>query len=363
MSRFDSRGRWAARALLVSACGVSVCGLTLIASGTALAQTARAASPAAQAATAPAATATVTLGNDGAAVKTSNGQSWTLIVGDSSTADTLTIGIVRTVTAGGSGAEEHIWFFDSPASSLAFNKTTGDGTVTGGSTTSPLATVGLTFTATSHKAASCSSGSETIYTGTLSGEAKLVTGLTGGGTVGGSSLTFTAKGSSPEVLVDSGCVPPEDGCTAATLFISGATGATTEAAGFAGTESGKKFNFVSVTRKVTLTSPKGAYRIDTALDLATSAPSWNPKTDVLSVSTTSSGIVTGSATLSGGKPKTVSYPCSYGGKSYTLTETDDMTANYASPAGEAITGHTSLTGNLAAPSSAKDATYVVTTVS
>jgi hypothetical protein len=349
MSRFDSRGRWAARALLVSACGVSVCGLTLIASGTALAQTARAASPAAQAATAPAATATVTLGNDGAAVKTSNGQSWTLIVGDSSTADTLTIGIVRTVTAGGS--------------SLAFNKSTGDGTVTGGSTTSPLATVGLTFTATSHKAASCSSGSETIYTGTLSGEAKLVTGLTGGGTVGGSSLTFTAKGSSPEVLVDSGCVPPEDGCTAATLFISGATGATTEAAGFAGTESGKKFNFVSVTRKVTLTSPKGAYRIDTALDLATSAPSWNPKTDVLSVSTTSSGIVTGSATLSGGKPKTVSYPCSYGGKSYTITETDDMTANYASPAGEAITGHTSLTGNLAAPSSAKDATYVVTTVS
>ena len=84
---------------------------------------------------------------------------------------------------------------------------------------------------------------------------------------------------------------------------------------------------------------------------------------MLSVSTTSSGIVTGSATLSGGKPKTVSYPCSYGGKSYTLTETDDMTANYASPAGEAITGHTSLTGNLAAPSSAKDATYVVTTVS
>ena len=359
MSRADSRGRWAARGLLVSACGVSVCGLTLLASSPALARAARVVSPAAPATT----PSVLDLNHDLAAVKTSNGQSWTLSVADSSTPDALTIGLVRTVTAGGSGAEEHIWYFDSPASSLAFSTSTGVGTVTGGSSTSPLATVALTFKATSHKAASCSSGSETIYTGTLSGEAELVTGLTGGGTVGGSSVAFTAKGSSPEVLVDSGCVPPENDCTAATVFSSGATGATTEAGGFAGTESGKKFNFVSVARKVTLTSPKGAYRIDTALDLNTSPPSWNPKTDVLSVSTTSSGIVTGSATLSGGKPKTVSYPCSYAGKSYTITETEDTTANYASPAGEAITGHTSLTGNLAAPASAKDATYVVTTVS
>ena len=352
-SSSPSPGRWAARALLVP-----VCGLALLAGAPALAQAGPVVSPAA-----PAATASVALNHDLAAVKTSNGQSWRLSVADSSTPDTLTIGLVRTVTAGGSGAEEHIWYFDSPASSLAFDKSTGDGTVTGGSATSPLATVDLTFKATSHKAASCSSGSETIYAGTLSGEAKLVTGLTGGGTVGGSSVTFNATGSAPEVLVDSGCVPPTDDCTATTVFSSAVTGAKTEAAGSAGTESGKKFNLVSVARKVTFTSPKGAYRIDAALVTDTSPPSWDPKTDVLSVSTTSSGIVTGSATLSGGKLTTVSYPCSYSGKSYTITETENTTASYASPAGEAITGHTSLTGNLAAPSSVKAATYVVTTVS
>ena len=88
-----------------------------------------------------------------------------------------------------------------PAGRFKFNTSTGVGTVKGGSATVSVATIDLTFKATAHQAGNCSSGSETIYTGTLTGEAELVTGLTGGGTVGGKSAKLTGgspkKSSSP----------------------------------------------------------------------------------------------------------------------------------------------------------------------
>lgn len=181
--------------------------------------------------------------------------------------------------------------------------------------------------------------------------------------MGGKSVTFSVKGASPEVSVDPDCVPPPaNPCTAATVFSSAKTGAKAEAAGIFGTEAGKAVSFVTVERKVILTAPKGASRADVAL-VDASAPSWDSTTHVLSVSTTASGLVTGSATLTGGKAKTVSEPCSYDGKNYTVALTENTTAKYKSPAGKAITGHTSLTGNLAAPASAKGATYLVETVS
>jgi hypothetical protein len=307
------------------------------------------------------ATSELTLHNDGAAVKTSNGQSWVLTVADTSIASTMTVGIERTVSAGGAGSEGHLWYFASAASSLTFDKSTGTGTVKGGSATSPVATIDLTFTATSHKAADCSSGSETIYTGTLSGEAKVVTGLTGGGTVGGKALKFTVKGSAPEMLVDSSCVPVTDECVATLIFSSGVTAATPEAAGLAGTVAGKKYDFVTVAQRVTLAKPAGAYRVDDGLVDAPPA-TYNTKTGKLSVTSTSAGMVTGSATLSGGSPQTQSFPCSFGGKSYTVTATSDTTAKYSSPSGEAVTAHTSLTGNLVAPDAATGATYDVETV-
>ena len=333
---------------------LSACGAVVLAGGPGLAT----AHPA-RAATAS--TSTVTLNNDGAAVTTSNGQSWSLDVSDTSVAGTLTAGIIRTVSAGGAGVEQHVWYFASKASSLTFDTSTGIGTVKGGSATSPVATIDLTFTTTSHKAADCSSGSETVYTGTLSGEAKVVTGLAGGGTVGGTSLKFTATGFSPEVLVDKSCVPVTDDCVASLFFSSGVTAATPEAAGLNGTVSGKKFDFVTVAQKVTLAKPTGAYRVDDGVVDAPPA-TYNSKTSKLSVTTTSAGMVTGLATLSGGKPQTTSFPCSFGGKNYTVTATQDTTASYASKSGQAITAHTSLTGNLVAPNSTSGPTYVVETV-
>lgn len=343
----------AARVLLIPICGYAV--LTGVPSlgGTALAATAPARAPA---------SAFLTLNNAGAAVKTANGQSWILTVADSNVADTLTVGLLRTVTTGGTGNEGHNWSFNVLASSLTFDTSTGVGTLKGGSGTSPVATIDLNFKATSHKAATCTSGSETIYTGTLSGEAELVTGLTGGGTVGGKSVKFNVKGSAPEILVDSSCVAPIDECLAAISFSSSTTGKKVEAAGLDGTEDGTKVDFVTVARKKTLSSPKGAMRTDYA-DVDTSPPSWNAKTGVLSVTTSSAGIVTGSATLSGGTVKTSTFPCSYAGKSYTVHVTQNTTANYASPAGQAITAHTSLTGKLVAAATKGAGVIEILTVS
>jgi hypothetical protein len=335
------RSALAARALLIPLCGYAMLTGVPALTGTALAATGPAGAPA---------SAFLTLNNAGAAVKTANGQSWIMSVADTNVADTLTIAITRTVTAGGTGSEEHQWTFNVLASALTFDTSTGVGALKGGSATTPVATIDLNFKATSHKAATCTSGSETIYTGTLSGEAKLVTGLTGGGTVGGTSVTFNVKGSAPQILVDSGCVTPIDECLPETTFDSTTTGSKPAAGGLDGTEDGTKFDFVLVARKTTLSSPKGAVRTDAA-EVDTSPPSWNAKTGVLSVTTSSAGIVTGSATLSGGTVKTSTFPCSYGGKSYTMHITQNTTANYASPAGQDITAHTSLTGTLAVAAS------------
>ena len=91
---------------------------------------------------------------------------------------------------------------------------------------------------------------------------------------------------------------------------------------------------VSVLHQILLNAPSGAYRQDEAV-VDTSSPTWNAKTKTMSVTTTSSGIITGSAKLTGGSPKKSSAPCSYAGKKYTVTSTTTETANYTSPAGQA----------------------------
>lgn len=297
-----------------------------------------------------------------AAVETSNGVSWAMTVFDSTESSALGVGLERTVTTGGAGVEEHQWEFASGSGTLSFNASTMVGELTSTSKSSPVATIKLTFTGTSHKAATCSTGSETIYSGTLSGEAKLVTGLSGGGTVGGASVTFNASGSTPEVLVDSDCVVAVDDCLASNFFGSGGAPSTPGAAGINETVGTKNVELVEVFQQVSLTSPAGSDRED-IVAIETGTLKWNASKKTLSVTSSTSGIVTGSAKLSGGKPTTTTSPCTFGGKTYTLTTTSNETATYKSPAGSAITGHSSLSGVLTAPTSTKTGEYFVTTVS
>jgi hypothetical protein len=323
---------------------------------TALAQTAAPATSVA--APVPHAGSAVSLETGGATVKLANGQSWTLTVAENSAF--VTAGVLRAVS--GTGAEGHLWQWETKTPTFAFDASTGVGTLKPGKDTSPVGTFDLTFKATSHKPVACVFGSETKYLGTLSGEAKIVTGLKKAGTVGGKSLKFNVKTFTPFVLVDSNCDVETDTCLASIALTSG------NHSGVMGTAaedslSGKATSDLEVTRTTKLKSPKNSSRIDFATVKLKKAPSWNSATKVLSVSGPTSGLVTGSATLSGGKTTTGSYPCSYKGKSYTLKVTTNSTAKYSSPAGKGLIANTELTGKLKAPTSTKTGFYEIITVS
>jgi hypothetical protein len=315
----------------------------------------------ASATTSPHAALTLTstsLGLDGATVTTANGTKWYLTIGasnasiDGGVGHEATMELARQAKVGGRTSDElHAWTFNTSATTFKFSTTTGDGTVDTGSLASPVAMIDVKFTATAHTTATCLSGKETLYTGTLSGEAKLVTGLSGGGTVGGSSVAFRASidGSKPTVTVDDDCTTPFP-CPTSTevvfaaapkypspLFVEGGDGFI----------SGKNIDLVTISNDVTLSSPKGATRDDDAFIEA--APStWDQATKTLKVTTSKTGIVTGSAVLVGGKSSSFPFPCTVAGKSSHVTETG-YTAKFSSPAGHAITAHNKIGGTITFP--------------
>jgi hypothetical protein len=82
------------------------------------------------------------------------------------------------------------------------------------------------------------------------------------------------------------------------------------------------------------------------------------------VSSSSAGIVTGSATVSGGAPRTVTETCVFDKKSYKLSSTRNSTpATYTSAAGKELVGHTLLGGNLTVTTHSTAAGFDVVTVS
>jgi hypothetical protein len=297
----------------------------------------------------------------GTSVTTSDGVPWTLGVSwdGSGATPILGIGLIRTISTGGTGYELHVWSFQVTAATLKFNATTGVGKLNIASQAKPVAKVDLKFKETSSTPATCASGSETIYSGTLNGKVSLVTGLTGGGTVGGSALNFTVG--TPEIIVDSSCLPPPaNECLGLSGFVSGTDTTSTLGAGFWGTIEGVTDDSVDIETQTALSAPANATRLDAAEQDA-AAPTYDSKTKVLSVTTSTSGFVTGSATLSGGTTSTTTSTCSFGAKTYTLTATSDSDANYASPAGKAISAKTSLSGTMTVPDSTGVASYEIVT--
>lgn len=321
------------------------------------------AAPVSSAATPP----TLSLFSGPAKVRTANGHTFymSLVARTDQTSPTTSvvegvIEIVRPVTTGGSGYEEHSWGFQATLPTLSFNSANGRGTFNTGTQEHGLASIDVTFKATSHKAAACKSGSETVYTGTLSGKASLVTGITGGGTIGGTSESFAATNI---LTYDKACVPPSSAapCISGDGFYSVAGSA--GAIGFPTVLSGKSVDQVEVTRVTKLSSPAGAERTDGAV--IEGAPA-TLKSGTLSVTTgtTNSSVVTGSATLTGGHavsiPKT---SCTEGGKTHIQSETLYQNAKYQSTAGHPITAHDLIGSAVVAPSPDPSAIYEVWTVS
>jgi hypothetical protein len=302
--------------------------------------------------------ATWSLIGDGETVKTTNGVSWVLTVGAQSSGD-LSVELARQTTTGGTSDEIHAWDFQTTATTFKFSAGSGVGTIDSGTQASPSATVDVTFKATSHVASVCtnkaSGGAETTYTGTLNGEAVLVTGLTGGGTVGGKTLTFplSIDGSHPTLVYDDNCElagtfpcpTTEEVIYSASpkypspLFLEG---------GYVEV-SGKTYDLIALSHTVSLVKVKGATRNDLGYFDAPVAK-WDVTTRTLTVTTSTAGLITGSATLVGSKPSSFSFPCTLNGKSTTTTETS-YTADFSSPAGHAMTSHNALGGSVVFPTS------------
>jgi hypothetical protein len=289
------------------------------------------------------------LEGDAASVKTTNGVSWMLSVSGSS--NQVTVELDREASTSPLAIEIHGWTFPVTSGGLTFSAVTGVGTIDPGSQTSPIATVNVTFKSTASKVAAgaCTTGTETKYTGTLTGTVKLITGITGGGTV--SSSSFTAPLSDPTVTVDNDCVPPSTCLSSSKGFDddpSPLANPNLLATGGTGTFSGKSGDQVTIADETTLAKPAGADRIDESLVQA--APStWTKSTKTLVVSTESSGLITGSVTISGGKKSSDSIPCTKAGKSVDNVLTIYSGASWNSEAGQALTAHNKLGGNLVMP--------------
>lgn len=287
-----------------------------------------------------------TFGNNGALVK-AKGSSWTLSVNYSASGSTNQLGIVltRTVTTGGKGFEIHTWTFPATTSSALKKSPTNTWIL---KTSNVLANVDLTFTQTGKTAGICASGSETIYTGTLKGSVSFKTEL--GPTVTGTS--WTVAGSRPSIVVSSLCRAKVNPCTPLESFVSGT--AAPIGAGSNGTLQGLKLDDVTVATTSNVPQLKGTTRGDVAL-LSGGTFTFNLTKRVVTVMSSSAGIVTGSATISGGSFSSSSTSCPYAGKTYKQMNAIDSKAHLASRSGQQLEGHTILTPTIKVSSSTSTA--------
>jgi hypothetical protein len=346
--------------------------LMLLAGGSVLVQTAttRASYGAALTSTAPRTPAvscattllcSASLAGDGANVRTANGKSWVLTVSGSSSSVAVEIARV----ASPSSDELHGWTFPVTSGGLVFSTGTGVATIKPGARTSPYATIDVTFRAKSHKlvAGACTSGSETEYTGTLTGSVKLDTRLSGGGTM--TATSFNATQSTPTVTVYKNCLSPNTCESSSTTFNDDPTplaNPSLSAEGITGRFSGRTFDQVTISRETTFPKPARAYRIDESLVKAAPAR-WTAATKTLVVSTDASGLVTGSVTISGGTRSSSKQACTLDGK-----RRDDVFsfydgASWSSPVGKALTAHDNLGGTLVMPASSNAADVILLTTS
>ncbi len=306
-----------------------------------LAVTAPAGLAATGAAAAPAATAATTHSyslTSGHVTFTGDGHTWTLGFGwNGSTSGTgqlvLTISTPRL-----SGLEYHAWTTDQvPAKDLSVSST-GKATLDTGSALSPVLALDLTFTPAKHTKETCLSGSGTDYSGALSGTVSLTTGLKAIKV----SKKFTFA--SPNTLdVSDACVvtPCELGNWSTGVVTPPGT-LTTQAIGDASGTPGHLSWLASVARAGVKTASTLLTRTDGG-ELTVPAP-----TGMLDVTTSSSGVVTGTATFTSIESTVVKVSCLLDGKKYT-DDIDDNVGSYTSSS--ALTAHTLLTGNISAATS------------
>jgi hypothetical protein len=277
---------------------------------------------------------TFTLSSGSARFKV-NGHTWLV-----TTADFGRSGQIEIATTN----EDDLWFFDSiPASDLTANARTGDATLDTHSSFSPVAVVSMKFRPASHQKVVCEKGSETEFSGTLTGSISVTANHKG--------LKFKSRRvslRSSTLIVDYGCVMPPGPavCTPAVWTL----GATVEALGNAPSWPARRSNsfFVETYRKVP--AHPGA-RLFINVHQSEATPVFDSKKKQLTVRASGSGPITGSATItSTGIADMGTQRCVVNGKHYKESDVE-YTATYASPKGHQIVGHSLVVGEVKLPSS------------
>jgi hypothetical protein len=258
---------------------------------------------------------------------TSGGHTWNVqvsLIGGSSGGPVIIDVLIETPHL--SGTEIHDWGMTMPGADFTVNKTTGAATVNTHSDLSPVASLNLSYKPTGHTTGTCTAGSETDYTGTLTGSVTLTTGLKGLML----SNTHATFGTPNTLQVDAACVPPL-ACGFATW--GGGVGGPPSmpiAAGITTGTPGHLVHFTEVGRTVSLSAPTGATRHDGA-EVQAPAPVFNTKAKSLTVKGVASSAVPGAGVISGAKmvvPGTET--CTLAGKTYTQTSTSYDGASFSS---------------------------------
>jgi hypothetical protein len=285
--------------------------------------------PISGAAASPAAGSPGVVFSSGKATFRVGGHVWTMSISAGSQAAEIVAGTTH---------ESDSWTFSSAPANLKVNASTGGATFDSHNSFAPVAFVKLKFTARSRRHESCLSGSEVVFSGSVSGSVTLVANHKG--------LKFRsahAKFRSSSLIVDNSCkvrtVPLP--CVNGTWSI----GTTSVASGSAPGLPGRQTYQVAVFKTVKLGRPAGAFLgIDVFAN--TSKPVYNPTKKTLAVTGSRSGGISGSAVLKAAGPGTPGFmPCTLSGKRY-RERLEFYVASFTSPKGGEFQARSLVVGRL-----------------
>ena len=230
--------------------------------------------------------------------------------------DKASVGINLSTRLPFNKGETHAWQFQVTRSDV--NYSSGTGTISG--SFGKYGSVDLTFNKTGQSTSKCSvSGTMTTVKGRLHGAIHVDTNTKAWGSVNAKSFAFDT----PNVLtVNNSCNNGEGTgnlrCFTATTWsappIVGG-GGSTFVSGYSSTAAGKTKTLVTGTRSTQLSRPSGASRIDT---LVATAPAPAISGNNLTVKTSSTGPVSGSAKIAADAPQSgPGYDCTINGQNKT----------------------------------------------
>jgi hypothetical protein len=241
------------------------------------------------------------------------------------------------------GHETDDWTFNLTRSILTVNQRTGDATLNSRSSFAPVAFAKLKFTTNKRQKASCTKGSETIFSGSVSGSLTLIANHKG--------LKFQSahvRFTGGLVSIDHGCITriPPSPC-APGVWNNGSP--TVNASGTAQALPGERTTFVaSIFETINLKAPTGA-TVNIGVAASENKPVFNSTKKTLQVS--ARGVISGAALITASGPPAVnSFPCVLGGKHFKARDVT-YTAKFASPKGSQFQARSIVVGLLRAPRS------------